>query len=51
MNFRGTSKYCKFSEMMQKKTHFTGPEIDKLTDLHKNTMVCLIQENILDFNT
>ena len=39
MNFKGTSKYQKFSELMKKKTHFTETEIDRLTDLHKTTMV------------
>ena len=39
MNFRGTSKYQKFSERMEKKTHFSRTEIDRLTDLHRTTMV------------
>jgi hypothetical protein len=39
MNFKGTSKYQKFSELMQKKTHFTVTEIDRLTDLHRTIMV------------
>ena len=43
MNFKGTSKYQKFSDLMKKKTHFTETEIDRLTNLHKTTMV---EENV-----
>ena len=34
-----SNKYQKFTEMMQKKTHFTESEIIRLMDLHKTTMV------------
>ena len=46
MNFRGTSKYQKFSERMEKKTHFSRTEIDRLTDLHRTTMV---SKNLSDY--
>ena len=39
MNFKGTNKYQKFSEMMVKSTHFTEAEIDRLAEMHRNIMV------------
>ena len=40
LNFKGTNKYQKIAETMLKKTHFTESEIDRLSDLHNDIIVC-----------
>ena len=42
LNFKGTNKYQKIAETMLKKTHFTESEIDRLSDLHNDIIVCKI---------
>ena len=42
LNFKGTNKYQKIAETMLKKTHFTESEIDRLSDLHNDIIVCNI---------
>ena len=39
LNFKGTSKYQKFTDNMLRKTHFTETEIDRLAELHSTIMV------------
>lgn len=44
LNFKGTNKYQKFTELMMKKTHFSETEINRLADVHNQIMV-----NIFNF--
>ena len=39
LNFKGTNKYQKFTELMMKKTHFSETEINRLSDVHNQIMV------------
>ena len=48
LNFKGTNKYQKIAETMLKKTHFTESEIDRLSDLHNDIIVCKI--DIIDIS-
>ena len=48
LNFKGTNKYQKIAETMLKKTHFTESEIDRLSDLHNDIIVC--KTDIIDIS-
>ena len=47
LNFKGTNKYQKIAETMLKKTHFTESEIDRLSDLHNDIIVCNCKIDII----
>ena len=38
----------KFTERMTRKTHFTEAEIERLIQMQKTTMVCLIELKVLN---